>query len=232
MTIAQAQFVSTKTVPQDEWVYYALSYNAAAMKFDILAQYGETTVDLFENQPVTDQNVQVVNYATDNHLYLGKIWADMHGLSLYNICLDVHEAAAAKYQAKDNYIYGLANYWPMDEGHGTVAADTRHTHDFTVDDSWILKNKNYSLRIDNKDGVRADITRITTGQGDSYAIEMWYHNNGDKDEVVFETATPTVDGDLLAKESKLRVRLDSEKNVVLDYGKKSQIVASHTDFPT
>ena len=231
VTIAKAQFVSTKTVPKDEWVYYALSYNAAAMKFDILAQYGETTVDLFENQPVTDQNVQVVNYATDNHLYLGKIWADMHGLSLYNICLDVHEAAATKYQAKDNYVYGLANYWPMDEGHGTVAADTRHTHDFTVDDSWVLKNKNYSLRIDNKDGARADITRITTGQGDSYAIEMWYHNNGDKDEVVFETATPTVDGDLLAKESKLRVRLDSEKNVVLDYGKKSQIVASHTDFP-
>ena len=231
VTIAKAQFVSTKTVPKDEWVYYALSYNAAAMKFDILAQYGETTVDLFENQPVTDQNVQVVNYATDNHLYLGKIWADMHGLSLYNICLDVHEAAATKYQAKDNYVYGMANYWPMDEGHGTVAADTRHTHDFAVDDSWVLKNKNYSLRIDNKDGARADITRITTGLGDSYAIEMWYHNNGDKDEVVFETATPTVDGDLLAKESKLRVRLDSEKNVVLDYGKKSQIVASHTDFP-
>ena len=231
VTIAKASFVSTKTVPKDEWVYYALSYNAAAMKFDILAQYGETTVDLFENQPVTDQNVQVVNYATDNHLYLGKIWADMHGLSLYNIRLDVHEAAATKYQAKDNYVYGLANYWPMDEGHGTIAADTRHTHDFTVDDSWVLKNKNYSLRIDDKNGAQADITRITTGQGDSYAIEMWYHNNGDKDEVVFETATPTVEGDLLAKESKVRVRLDSEKNVVLDYGKKSQIVASHTDFP-
>ena len=231
VTIAKASFVSTKTVPKDEWTFFALSYNADKMMFDILAQYGETTVNLFENQPVTDQNVQVVNYATDNHLYLGKIWADIHGLSLYNIRLDVNEAAATKYQAKDNYVYGLANYWPMDEGHGNVAADTRHTHDFTVDDSWVLKNKNYSLRIDNKDGAQADITRITTGQGDSYAIEMWYHNNGDKDEVVFETATPTVEGDLLARESKLRLRLDSLKNIVLDYGKKSQIVASHVDFP-
>ena len=231
VTIAKAQFVSTDTVPKDEWVFFALSYNAAKMTFDILAQYGTTTVDLFENEPVTTQNVQVVNYASDNHLYLGYIWADMHGLSLYNICHDVHEAAATKYQAKDNYIYGLANYWPMDEGHGSVAADTRHTHDFTVYDSWTLNNRNYSLRINKPEGAQADITRVGTGQGDSYAIEMWYNKSGAKDEVVWETATPTVDGDLLADESKLRLRYDSVQSIVLDYGKKSMVVASHKDFP-
>ncbi|MBR6998023.1 MAG: hypothetical protein IKI19_04380, partial [Prevotella sp.] len=231
VTIAKAQFVSTDTVPKDEWVFFALSYNAAKMTFDILAQYGTTTVDLFENEPVTAENKQVVNYASDNHLYLGYIWADMHGLSLYNICHDVHEAAATKYQAKDNYIYGLANYWPMDEGHGSVAADTRHTHDFTVYDSWTLNNRNYSLRINKPEGAQADITRVGTGQGDSYAIEMWYNKSGAKDEVVFETATPTVDGDLLADESKLRLRYDSVQSIVLDYGKKSIVVASHEDFP-
>ena len=231
VTIAKAQFVSTDTVPKDEWVFFALSYNAAKMTFDILAQYGETTVDLFENEPVTTQNVQVVNYATDNHLYLGHIWADIHGLSLYNICHDVHEAAATKYQAKDNYIYGLANYWPMDEGHGSIAADQRHTHDFAVYDSWTLNNRNYSLRINKPEGAQADITRVGTGQGDSYAIEMWYNKSGAKDEVVWETATPTVDGDLLASESKLRLRYDSVQSLVLDYGKKSMVVASHEDFP-
>jgi len=231
VTIAKAQFVSTDTVPKDEWVFFALSYNATKMTFDILAQYGETTVDLFENEPVTTQNVQVVNYATDNHLYLGYIWADIHGLSLYNICHDVHEAAATKYQAKDNYIYGLANYWPMDEGHGSIAADQRHTHDFAVYDSWTLNNRNYSLRINKPEGAQADITRVGTGQGDSYAIEMWYTKSGAKDEVVFETATPTVDGDLLADESKLRLRYDSLQSLVLDYGKKSIVVASHEDFP-
>ena len=224
VTIAKAQFVSTDTVPKDEWVFFALSYNAAKMTFDILAQYGTTTVDLFENEPVTTQNVQVVNYASDNHLYLGYIWADMHGLSLYNICHDVHEAAATKYQAKDNYIYGLANYWPMDEGHGSVAADTRHTHDFAVYDSWTLNNRNYSLRINKPEGAQADITRVGTGQSDSYAIEMWYNKSGAKDEVVFETNAS-------AEESKLRLRYDSVQSIVLDYGKKSMVVASHEDFP-
>ena len=224
VTIAKALFVSTDTVPKDEWVFFALSYNAAKMTFDILAQYGTTTVDLFENEPVTAENKQVVNYASDNHLYLGHIWADMHGLSLYNICHDVHEAAATKYQAKDNYIYGLANYWPMDEGHGSVAADTRHTHDFTVYDSWTLNNRNYSLRINKPEGAQADITRVGTGQGDSYAIEMWYNKSGAKDEVVFETNAS-------AEESKLRLRYDSVQSIVLDYGKKSMVVASHKDFP-
>ena len=224
VTIAKAQFVSTDTVPKDEWVFFALSYNAAKMTFDILAQYGTTTVELFHDQPVTAENKLVVNYASDNHLYLGYIWADMHGLSLYNICHDVHEAAATKYQAKDNYIYGLANYWPMDEGHGSVAADTRHTHDFTVYDSWTLNNRNYSLRINKPEGAQADITRVVTGQGDSYAIEMWYNKSGAKDEVVFETNAS-------AEESKLRLRYDSVQSIVLDYGKKSMVVASHEDFP-
>ena len=40
VTIAKALFVSTDTVPKDEWVFFALSYNAAKMTFDILAQYG------------------------------------------------------------------------------------------------------------------------------------------------------------------------------------------------
>ena len=224
VTIANAQFASTDIVPKDEWVFFALSYNAAKMTFDILAQYGTTTVELFHDQPVTTQNVQVVNYASDNHLYLGHIWADMHGLSLYNICHDVHEAAATKYQAKDNYIYGLANYWPMDEGHGSVAADTRHTHDFKVYDSWTLNNRNYSLRINKPEGAQADITRLATGWSDSYAIELWYNKSGAKDEVVFETNAS-------AEESKLRLRYDSVQSIVLDYGKKSMVVASHEDFP-
>ncbi len=224
VTIANAQFESTDIVPKDEWVFFALSYNAAKMTFDILAQYGTTTVELFHDQPVTTQNVQVVNYASDNHLYLGHIWADMHGLSLYNICHDVHEAAATKYQAKDNYIYGLANYWPMDEGHGSVAADTRHTHDFKVYDSWTLNNRNYSLRINKPEGAQADITRLATGWSDSYAIELWYNKSGAKDEVVFETNAS-------AEESKLRLRYDSVQSIVLDYGKKSMVVASHEDFP-
>ena len=230
-SIAGTKAVSQATLPKDEWIFFALSYKASTMTFDILAQYGTTNVDLFQNQPVTAQAVQAINYADDNHLYLGGISADMHDLSLYNICHDVHEAAATKYQSKDSYVYGLANYWPMNEGHGTTAADSRHTHDFSVNDSWQLQNLNYALRIDTPDGAQADITRINTSRGDSYAVELWYSPSLSNDEVVFETATPTVDGDLLPQSAKLRLGFDDQHNLTLAYGVKQQTVASRADFP-
>ena len=230
-SIAGTKAVSQATLPKDEWTFFALSYKASTMTFDILAQYGTTNVDLFQNQPVTAQAVQAINYADDNHLYLGGISADMHDLSLYNICRDVHEAAATKYQSKDSYVYGLANYWPMNEGHGTTAADSRHTHDFSVNDSWQLQNLNYALRIDSPEGVQADITRINTSRGDSYAIELWYSPSLSNAEMVFETATPTVDGDLLPQSAKLRLGFDEQRNLTLAYGAKQQTVASRADFP-
>ena len=194
---------SSGKLPKDEWIFFALSYHATTMTFDVLAQYGTQTVELFKNQPVTTQEVQNISYTDDNLLYLGGINADIHALSLYNIWRDVHEAATTKYQAKDGYVYGLVNYWPMDEGHGHIAADHCHTHDFIVPDSWKLENVNYALRIDDSEGAQADITRINTSRGDSYAIELWYSKGNSTDstqpaeEVVFETATPTVVGDQL-----------------------------------
>ncbi len=230
--IAGAKVTSAATLPKDEWTFFAMSYNAGTMTFDIIAQYDKENVELFKNKPVTAADVQAITYSEDNHLYLGGINAEIHALSLYNICHDVYEAAATKHQAKDKYVYGLANYWPMDEGHGYIASDTRKTHDFIVNDSWKLENTNYAMRIDSKEGIKAGITSIGNSPGDSYAIELWHNMSSFADtQTVFETATPTVDGDKLPVSAKLRLHYDTNKNLVLDYGKKSQIVGSSDDFP-
>ncbi len=231
-SIAGTKMTSKATLPKDEWIFFALNYKANAMTFDILAQYGTHNIELFKNRAITPTDVQAITYSGDNHIYLGGIHADIHALSLYNISHDVYEAAATKYQAKDNYVYGLANYWPMDEGHGEIAHDTRHTHDFSVSGQWTLDNVNYSVRIDSEDGLKADITHISTAPGDSYAIELWQKvTSADNEQTVFETATPTVDGDLLPASAKIRLRYDAAKNLVLDYGTKSQIVGAIEDFP-
>ena len=232
VSIAGTKVISQAVLPKDEWTYFALSYEASTMTFDILAQYGTTNVDLFQNEPVSEQAAQAVNYSDDNYLYLGHIDADIHDLSLYNICLDVNEAAATKYQSKDNYVYGLANYWPMNEGHGTTVSDSRHTHDFILTfSSWQVQNLNYALRIDTPEGAQADITSLGTGRGDSYAIELWYKSSIGSTEVVFENATPTVVGDMLPQNKKLRLSFDEQHNLTLAYGTKQQTVASADDFP-
>ena len=231
VSIAGVKFTSTDVVPDDEWTFYALSYKATSMTFNMMAQYGTTNLTLFKDEKVTPQEVQAIEYAGDNYLYLGPIDGKMHSLGLYNINRDVTVAAAEKYQTKDSYVYGLTNYWPMNEGHGTVAADTRHTHDFIVDDDWRIENLNYALRLDNTDGVQASIAQANTSRGDSYAIELWYHPGVNSDEeVVFETSTPTVEGDLLPQSAKLKLYYDKEQNLILDYGNNSQTVAAGAEL--
>ncbi len=215
--IAGAEFTSKETLPMDKWTFIALNYKASSMSFSMLAQYDETTVRLFSEEYVSETAIQRANYTVDNYLYLGPVNANIHDLALYNIYRDVLQAAGEKYESKDTYTYGLTNYWHMNEGHGTVAADTRHTHDFEVVDSWDIQNSNYALRIDSTAGAQFDISRISTGLNDSYAIELWYSPTSIGYDTVFETQG-------------LCLRYDSLHNIVLDYGTKSQTVASHADF--
>ena len=234
VTMGNNTYRSDAPVPKDKWTFFALNYDTEKKKFNMLALQDKDNIDLFSNRPVTMENVQAVHYMTDNCLYLGPVEADIHALGLYNYCRDLSIANEEKYNAKDGYVYGLANFWPMDEGHGTVAADLRHTHDFEVEDLWKLENVNYGLRINKPEGAMADITRIGTGDGESYAIEMWYNKSGNpKGETVFETATPDPYSPMtnLNKVTNLHLRFDSLQNLVLDYGGKSQVVASHEAFP-
>ena len=234
VTMSQNTYRSEAPVPKDKWTFFALNYDTDKKKFNMLALQDEKNIYLFNNRPVTMENVQAVHYLSDNRLYLGPVEADIHSLGLYNYCRDLSKANEEKYNAKDGYVYGLANFWPMDEGHGTVAGDLRHTHDFVVKDMWKLENKNYGLMINKPEGVMADITQVGTSDGESYAIEMWYNKSGNpKGETVFETATPDPYSPMtnLNKVTNLHLRFDSLQNLVLDYGGKSQVVASHEAFP-
>ena len=230
VNIAGAKYTSEKAVPMDEWTFFAMNYKAETMLFNMVAQYDTTTLDLFAGQTVSEIDIDKADYRDDNYLYLGPIDANIHDLAIYNIFRDLKEAKTDKYVSKDTYTYGLTNYWHMNEGHGFVAADTRRTHSFTGKDAWDILSKNLSARMDSTAGMQADISHITTGFNDSYAIELWYYPTIGTD-TVFETAVPSVAGDLQAKSEKLCLRYDTAQNLVLDYGLKSRIVASHTDFP-
>ena len=225
VTMGQAQQTSRDVVPKGEWTYIVLSYKSSEKKFSALALHGDTTLQLFTDQTVDDVVVQQVHYSDDNYLYLGNMHGAIHDLALFNIYRNVTEAAATKNQTKDNYVYGLANYWPMKEGHGHVATDTRHTHDFVVNNSWLLDNKNYALRLDDEEGVEADISRINTGQGDSYAIELWVHpagTNASGEQTVFETGSND--------SNRLRLYINQQQDWMLRYGGMEQVVASNADF--
>ena len=225
--IAGTRMVSKDVLPMGEWVYFAMSCNTTDLTLSALAQYGTTMVPLFTNEPVPVQTVQAIDYYEDNYMYLGSMTGAIHDLCFYSICRDLKVAAAEKYLAKDNYVYGLQNYWPMDEGHGNVAHDRRHTHDFMTNDLWTVGYDSHALEIIEGKGVQADISRINTDRSDSYAIEMWAQTGSFKENVreqtVFETGSAPAD--------KLRLYYDTTNNLVLQYGEKQHVVAAYSDFP-
>jgi hypothetical protein len=222
-----SKVVSRAVLPSNEWIYFAMSYSATTNTMSALAQYGTTTLRLFENYKFSENTVSAINYSSDHYIYLGEMTGAIHDLSLFNICRNLDEAAATRNQAKDGYVFGLMNHWPMNEGHGFVAADTRHTHDFMVNELWNLSNDNYALYMSNNEGVQADISLINTTPADSYAIELWakagFSPTDADSQTVFETGSGR-------PADKLHLYYDVEGNLFLQYGEKKQEVLSHDDF--
>lgn len=210
-------FSSKTTLPKDKWMFLAMNYKAQTMTFNMQAQYDDVTVTLFEDETMPMEEVEVVSFAEDNYLYLGPINANIHDLALYNIYRDVMVASSNKYVSKDEYTFGLTNYWPMNEGHGFVAADTRHTHDFRVDNSWTLNNTNYSLRMDSTFGGQIDISLINTTHDESYAIELWYKPSYNDTDTIWEAEN-------------MSLRFDTNGDIVLDYGTKSKTVVEKAEL--
>ena len=224
LKMGDTELKSIVRVPRDTWTYMVMSYKSSEQTVSMLAEWDIESKLLFDKETVDFSTFEALSSSSENYLYIGRgIVGAIHDLGLYNVCLDVLDAASKKYNSKDNYVYGLLHYWPMNEGHGTVAADMRHINDLIVNDRWEINNVNYSLNINQTDDVYADISRINTSAGESYAIELWCEVTSKSECTLFETGRSDL--------TRLRLRYDSLMNLVLDYGEKSQVVANNEDFP-
>ena len=224
LKMGDTELKSIVRVPRDTWTYMVMSYKSGEQTVSMLAEWDIESKLLFDKETVDFSTFEALSSSSENYLYIGRgIVGAIHDLGLYNVCLDILDAASKKYNSKDNYVYGLLHYWPMNEGHGTVAADMRHINDLIVNDRWEINNVNYSLNINQTDDVYADISRINTSAGESYAIELWCKVTSKSECTLFETGRSDL--------TRLRLRYDSLMNLVLDYGEKSQVVANNEDFP-
>ncbi|MCR4602018.1 MAG: LamG domain-containing protein [Prevotella sp.] len=227
--IAGTKMVSKDTLPKQEWIFFAMNCDTNDATISIIAQYGTNTVKLFTNEPVPIEAIQAVSYYDDNYMYLGSMSGAIHDLCFYSLCRDLNNAAAEKYKAKDGYVYGLKNYWPMREGHGTIAYDMRHTHDFITNGMWNLSYYNQALEFRTGTPSEVDIADINTYPSDSYAIELWARPGSTKvddteEQTIFETGSATTD--------KLRLYYNKEKDLLLQYGENQSVVANSDDFWT
>ena len=223
VTVGNEKLISSEVLPKNEWTFIAVNFKLSDMAISAIAQVGDQTINLFNKMKVNEDALAAIGYNDDNYLYLGNMQGAMHDLALYSNCRDLNDVAATKYQAKDSYVYGLMNYWPMNEGHGNVAADSRHSHDFQVNRNWLINNTNFAFGLENvKDatGVSVNIGHINTYIDESYAIELWNLSNAasEGEEGIFEAGSKDA--------YRLNLHYDAEKNIVLDYGTKSLTLAT------
>ena len=216
-------FEGTTVLPKDTWVYLAMNFNASQTCFSMIAEWDEHSEMVFDNVYIDKSAVASILYSNDNYLYLGRgVTGAIHSLSFYSVCLNLQELASGKYREKDNYVYALIGHWPLNEGHGDVAYDSRHTHDMKVTGRWLVDNVNYGLDFSKSESSSIELTNINTSAGDSYAIEFWF-NYTHRACTLFETGS--------SPSTLLRLSVDSVRNLVLEYGDERQIVATRDLFP-
>ncbi len=176
--------VSALTLPKNEWVYMAYSYDAITTALNMVVQHG-TATDTIQAILGEGRTLEQVAYADDKHFYLGGegMEGDIHGLRIYSITRNVLEVAGEKYDDPNSYKAGMMAYWPLDEGQGLKARDLRNdAHPLTLRaDAWRIDNVNYAAAVDSTLQQHLDINigTATTDNPDSYALEFWFRADGD-----------------------------------------------------
>lgn len=178
---AEHMYDTEVTLPENKWLYMAFSYKKKTESDPenrITMAYADA-----DSKELTyiGKNVPATALSGQGHLSIGGngMKGMMHDLTMWNVEKSVTELYESRNVIKAAYTPGLIGYWRMDEGHGTTVTDRARSRNMLMPaESWYINNRNLAARIDGKDLLKIDISRINTLNTDNYALEMWFR--GDK----------------------------------------------------
>lgn len=173
LTVGDDSATSVATLPKDKWLYLHVSYDNTGVQPVVSASYAQDdqTVRLFSQQPV--------------HVYCGNgpltfgggtLTGRVQEVALWSAPRTMEEAQAEMYTVKDVNTDALIGYWPLDEGHGTMAQDKVRARNLTLsgDNSWWISDENYSVTLDGNTALKANVSAATSDDADSYLLEAWF----------------------------------------------------------
>lgn len=184
-TLIGSEVVMSNTVlPLNSWNYVAASYKTPK-EGNPENRFTMMYVGADDKSPnIAIDNVAVDSLFGESKLYIGdeNFKGRMYDLSLWNAEKSVLELYETRLEQKAAFTPGLAGYWRMDEGHGTlVSDDVLSRHIILPAESWYINNRNLAAHLDGTDALKVDISTANTRTIDNFAVEMWFR--GDKDEV-------------------------------------------------
>lgn len=115
-------------------------------------------------------------YNARGHIYIGKKLEGMiSGLTLWNKYRDMTDMAdrSKSHTGRES---GLVAYWPMDEGHGLIAADKVGGRHLAVPsaDRWYVSSGNYAAHFDKDKKSYIHTGAISIGDDEDYSLEFWF----------------------------------------------------------
>lgn len=115
-------------------------------------------------------------YNARGHIYIGKKLEGMiSGVTLWNKYRDMTDMAdrSKSHTGRES---GLVAYWPMDEGHGLIAADKVGGRHLAVPsaDRWYVSSGNYAAHFDKDKKSYIHTGAISIGDDEDYSLEFWF----------------------------------------------------------
>lgn len=191
--IGGTEVVSTKSLPENKWMFVQASYNYSEGQSHLTANaaYDDTDLSLLD--------IDVPDYDGKGIITLGGgMSGAIHELTLWDTERSWAEAQLSRNQTKTASTKNLIGYWHLNEGGGSSATDVARARNMTlVADNWYFSAPNKGVAFNGQDS-RADlsIADCSPDKDESYAFELWFR--GTKPEEGQTATLFSVSGDSLA----------------------------------
>jgi len=210
---------SAARIPENEWVFLAAEYNHTALGDFFNADVSTTgeTLTLFDNVPVPE-------YDNFGQLSIGEgLKGAIHDLAVWSNDMTPAQMRDYMWKSIPAHKLGLAGYWRMDEGHGTVVTDHARGHNIYLgNESWNLNNKNVAAKLDGKGYIKLDVATEAVSNEDNYLMMMWFR--GEKDS--------NANTSLISMTDRMSIDFDSNNALVLRTYRNSSSLDSNGESTT
>lgn len=170
---SDSTYVSDQSIRRSGWSYLSINFNDKEKK--LIANMFYT-----DNKGVAHQdeilNVTVPSgYNSVGHVYLGRKFEGMlSDVTIWNTVRDMTDMADRN-KTRSGREAGLLACWPMNEGHGLVAADKTRGRNLVVpnDNMWFVKQGNYAAHFNGTDSY-LKTGAVAMNNDEDFAMEFWF----------------------------------------------------------
>ena len=166
---------SEKALPKNKWLFLSFISNVETHPntFDMAYATDEQTEMLFEGEELTPlggwQKMRI------GYGFTGYV----HDITTWQGARSIEKSLSERSKTPNKYTPLVENYWPMDEGHGTIAKDLVHGYDLVLSSAsnWHVNSENYALALASNQQAAANLSYVASEDNDSYLLQLWFRAN-------------------------------------------------------